>query len=58
VGTTPATIRGLRIDSRHRIDLALPGYEIDQFVVLPGKDGERYVRRLTREGKAKRTGAP
>jgi hypothetical protein len=57
-GTTPATIRDLRLDIRHRIDLALPGYEVDQFVVLPGRDGERYVRHLTREGKAKKTGTP
>ncbi len=58
-GTTPATIHDLRLDSRHRIDLALPGYEIDQFVVLPEKDGQRYVRRLSRgDGKGRRPGPP
>jgi len=46
LGTTPATIAGLRLDERHRIDLALAGYEIDQFVVLPEKDGTRFSRRL------------
>ncbi len=48
VGRTPATLEGLRIDERHRIDLVLVGHEIDQFVVLPEKDGRRFVRRLTR----------
>jgi hypothetical protein len=48
VGRTPATLEGLRIDERHRIDLVLLGHEIDQFVVLPEKDGRRFVRRLTR----------
>ncbi len=58
-GTTPVTLRDLRLDSRHRVDLALPGYEIDQFVVLPEKDGQRYVRRLVRgDGKGRRPGAP
>jgi hypothetical protein len=46
VGTTPVTVAGLRLDERHRIDLVLPGYEIDQFVVLPEKDGTRFRRRL------------
>jgi hypothetical protein len=59
-GTTPVTLRHLRLDSRHRLDLALPGYEVDQFVVLPEKDGQRYVRRLVRgDGKGRRPrGAP
>jgi serine/threonine protein kinase len=48
VGRTPATLEALRIDERHRIDLVLVGHEIDQFVVLPEKDGRRFVRRLTR----------
>jgi hypothetical protein len=58
-GTTPATIREVRLDERHRVDLVLAGYEIDQFVVLPEKDGQRYVRRLSRgDGKGRRAGAP
>jgi serine/threonine protein kinase len=58
-GTTPATITQLRLDARHRIDLVLAGYEIDQFVVLPEKDGVRFLRRLSRgDGKGKRPGAP
>ena len=28
------------------MDLVLAGYEIDQFVVLPEKDGTRFVRKL------------
>jgi hypothetical protein len=59
MGTTPVTIRDLRLDRRHRIDLVLAGYEIDQFVVLPEKDGQRYVRRLSRgDGKGKRSATP
>ena len=58
-GTTPITLRDLRLDSRHRVDLALPGYEVDQFVVLPEKDGQRYVRRLVRgDGKGRRPAVP
>jgi len=48
VGTAPVTLRGLRLDERHRVDLVLEGHEIDQFVVLPEKDGTRFVRRLQR----------
>ena len=48
VGSTPLTLPGIRVDERHRIDLVLPGHEIDQFVVLPEKDGTRITRRLTR----------
>jgi hypothetical protein len=47
VGRAPVTIREVRLDERHRVDLALEGHEIDQFVVLPEKDGTRFRRRLT-----------
>jgi eukaryotic-like serine/threonine-protein kinase len=47
-GRTPLTIADVRLDQRHRIDLVLAGHEIDQFVVLPEKDGLRYKRRLSR----------
>lgn len=47
-GTTPATLRGVTLDQRHRIDLVLAGHEIDQFVVLPEKDGRSFRRRLER----------
>jgi hypothetical protein len=47
-GRTPATLGGVKLDARHRIDLVLAGHEIDQFVVLPEKDGLRYTRRLSR----------
>jgi hypothetical protein len=47
-GRTPATLAGVKLDARHRIDLVLPGHEIDQFVVLPEKDGLRFTRRLSR----------
>jgi hypothetical protein len=47
-GVAPVTLRGLRLDERHRIDLVLEGHEIDQFVVLPEKDGTRFTRRLQR----------
>jgi hypothetical protein len=48
VGRTPVTLQGVRLDQRHRIDLTLAGYEIDQFVVLPEKDGVRFTRRLAK----------
>ena len=48
LGPAPVTVRGLRLDERHRIDLALEGHEIDQFVVLPEKDGKTFTRRLQR----------
>ncbi len=48
VGSTPLTLPGIRLDERHRIDLILPGHEIDQFVVLPEKDGLRFQRKLVR----------
>jgi eukaryotic-like serine/threonine-protein kinase len=58
-GRTPVTLDDLRLDKRHRIDLLLAGHEIDQFVVLPEKDGVRYVRKLSRtDPKAKRPEGP
>ena len=58
-GHTPVTLGDVRLDKRHRIDLVLAGHEIDQFVVLPEKDGVRFLRRLSRgDGKGKRPGAP
>ncbi len=47
-GRTPITLGDVRLDKRHRIDLTLAGHEIDQFVVLPEKDGLRFKRRLSR----------
>jgi eukaryotic-like serine/threonine-protein kinase len=47
-GTTPLTVTGVRLDERHRVDLTLAGYEFDQFVVLPDKDGTRFSRKLGR----------
>ncbi len=47
VGVTPVTIGEVRLDQRHRIDLKLDGYEIDQVVVLPEKSGTRFQRTLT-----------
>jgi len=46
-GSTPVTIPGVRLDQRHRIDLSLRGHEIDQFVVLPEKDGTTFRRTLS-----------
>jgi hypothetical protein len=58
-GRTPAVIPGVRLDQRHRVDLTLPGHEIDQFVVLPEKDGIRFARRLSKlEPKGKAPSAP
>jgi len=45
-GVTPLTIQNVRLDERHRVDLALPGHELDQFVVLPEHDGQRFHRAL------------
>jgi eukaryotic-like serine/threonine-protein kinase len=45
-GTTPLTIHNVRLDERHRVDLALPGHELDQFVMLPESDGQRFHRAL------------
>ncbi|HSM91320.1 MAG TPA: serine/threonine-protein kinase, partial [Anaeromyxobacteraceae bacterium] len=50
VGVTPVTVSGVKLDQPHRLDLALPGYELDQFVVLPEKDGTRFNRRLQAKG--------
>jgi hypothetical protein len=52
-GKTPATVPDLRLDQRHRIDLVLAGHEIDQFVVLPEKDGVRFTRRLITKAEPK-----
>jgi hypothetical protein len=58
-GRTPAVIPGIRLDQRHRVDLTLPGHEIDQFVVLPEKDGVRFTRRLSKlDPKGKAPAAP
>jgi hypothetical protein len=46
LGRTPFTVTDVTVDERHRIDLALPGHDVDQFVVLPEKDGNRFVRKL------------
>jgi hypothetical protein len=45
-GMTPFTVQNVRLDERHRIDLSLPGYELDQFVVLPERDGRHFHRKL------------
>ena len=45
-GVTPLTVADVRLDERHRIDLLLPGHELDQVVVLPEVDGQRVFRRL------------
>lgn len=50
VGVTPTTVAGVRLDQPHRLDLALPGYELDQFVVLPEKDGNVFRRKLQPKG--------
>lgn len=56
-GRTPITLGDVRLDKRHRIDLMLAGHELDQFVVLPEKDGVRFVRRLSRtDAKRRRPG--
>jgi len=58
-GRTPAVIPGVRLDQRHRVDLTLLGHEIDQFVVLPEKDGVRFTRRLSKlDPKGKAPAAP
>ncbi|GEJ56808.1 serine/threonine-protein kinase [Anaeromyxobacter diazotrophicus] len=49
VGVTPVTIEKVRLDERHRLDLSLPGHELDQFVVLPEQDGQRFFRTLAPE---------
>jgi len=58
-GQTPATLEEVRFDERHRIDLVLAGHEMDQFVVLPEKDGRRFVRRLAKlEAKGAKASPP
>jgi serine/threonine protein kinase len=57
-GTTPVTLVDVKIDERHRIDLTLAGYEDDQFVVLPEKDGNTVTRRLARAAPKTTTPAP
>jgi hypothetical protein len=47
VGHAPVTIEDVRLDQRHRVDLKLGGYEIDQVVILPEKDGTHLRRTLT-----------
>jgi hypothetical protein len=46
VGRTPFRVTDVRVDERHRIDLTLPGHDKDEFMVLPEKDGNRFVRTL------------
>jgi hypothetical protein len=46
LGHTPFRVIDVRVDERHRIDLTLPGFDIDEFVVMPEKDGNRFVRTL------------
>jgi hypothetical protein len=53
VGRTPVTLGDLRVDERHRIDLTLPGHDVDQFVVLPEKDGNRVSRKLSARPKGR-----
>ncbi|HYD42776.1 MAG TPA: serine/threonine-protein kinase [Anaeromyxobacter sp.] len=48
VGTTPLTVQKVKVDAPHRLDLTLAGYEVDQLVVLPERDGSKVVRRLAR----------
>jgi tRNA A-37 threonylcarbamoyl transferase component Bud32 len=58
-GRTPTALANVRLDQRHRVDLVLAGHEIDQFVILPEKDGIRFNRRLSRlEPKGKAPPAP
>jgi hypothetical protein len=46
LGRTPVTASGVRLGERHRVDLSMPGREIDQFVVLPEADGTHVRRTL------------
>jgi len=46
LGRTPVTASGVRLGERHRVDLTMPGREIDQFVVLPETDVTRLRRTL------------
>ncbi|HVP66129.1 MAG TPA: serine/threonine-protein kinase [Anaeromyxobacteraceae bacterium] len=56
IGSTPLTVTEVRLDERHRFDLTLPGHEMDQFVVLPEKDGTRFHRKLVARGAPARSG--
>jgi hypothetical protein len=58
MGVTPITLTGVKIDAQHRIDLTLAGYEVDQVVVLPEKDGPRVVRKLARASARPATATP
>jgi hypothetical protein len=51
VGSTPIAISNVQLDDRHRVDLSMPGYELDQFVVLPEKNGARFSRKLVQRKK-------
>jgi serine/threonine protein kinase len=46
VGRTPLRLGGVHLGERHRVDLTLPGHEIDQFVIQPERDGLRFRRTL------------
>jgi tRNA A-37 threonylcarbamoyl transferase component Bud32 len=53
VGRTPVTLGDVRVDQRHRVDLTLPGHDVDEFMVLPEKDGPRVVRKLVPRPRAR-----
>jgi hypothetical protein len=46
LGRTPLAIPDVALGERHRVDLTHPGREIDQFVVLPERDGTSVKRTL------------
>jgi hypothetical protein len=46
----------VQLGQRHRIDLKLGGYEIDQVVVLPERDGTHFRRKLTPAAPARAKG--
>jgi hypothetical protein len=54
------TVRDVRLDDRHRVDVQMAGFEIDQFVVLPEEDGTRFRRKLKplARGRAGGQGSP
>lgn len=58
VGATPVTVPDVRVDERHRVDLTLPGHELDQFVILPEADGDRFRRKLVPARPAPAGGRP
>ena len=47
LGRTPLAVPDVALGERHRVDLTYPGKEIDQFVVLPERDGHSFKRTLT-----------